>query len=154
MGAHPTADGQCSSIEWRDLFVVRIHGVTTRENHHELAERLLAHARGREGGVGCIVVIDLASTLPDEPTRQEILDALVRIQERIRAIVWVVEATGFRGATARAILTGVRRMLPVSAPGTVLGDVASAIRWILPKLDGGADRARDLDAAYAAIGEA
>jgi hypothetical protein len=135
MAAHPTTDGQASTSAWRGLFVVRVTGKSTRENHRELADQMRAHAASHAGPVACVVVMAIpGSTPPDEPARREILAALAALGPQLHAMAWVVEGRGALQIAARTFLRGVARLVPVACPSKVGGDLRAAIGWALAQL--------------------
>lgn len=128
--AQPTSDGQASTSAWRGLFVVRVVGKSTQQNHRELAERMRAHAASHDGPVACVVVMAIpGSTPPDEPARREILAALGALGPQLRAMAWVVEGRGALQIAARTFLRGVVRLVPVACPAKVSGDLRAALAW-------------------------
>jgi hypothetical protein len=155
--AQATSDGQASTSTWRGLFVVRVTGKSTQQNHRELAERMRAHAASHDGPVACIVVMAIpGSTPPDEPARREILAALGALGPQLHAMAWVVEGRGALQIAARAFLRGVARLVPVACPSKVSGELRAAIGWALAQLgaiggDGDRDGEVDVEAACEAL---
>ncbi len=149
--AHATSDGQASTCAFRGLFVVRVTGRSTRDNHRELADRMRAHAAAHGGPVACVVVMAIpGSTPPDEPARREILAALAALGPQLRAMAWVVEGRGPLQIAARTFLRGVARLVPVAGPSKVTGDLRAAIAWALATAEPAATES-DAAAACAAL---
>lgn len=86
------------------------------------------------GKLGCIVVIPSNARPPPEATKREINEVLSRLESRLGGLSWAVEASGFRGAFVRGVLTGVQLFRRRTYPLHVASSVGEAVGWTMERL--------------------
>lgn len=128
---------------WRDICAVFDDGTYAVRDYAALEQRLVEQKRKFSGGLGCLVVIPPGSQRIQDDVRNEIDRVLNAIS--VRCLCWAVLETGFRGASIRAIVTamnlfGTRRKYPT----LVTGSLEEALTWLLPQLEGGASRRKEV----------
>ncbi len=94
------------------------------------------------GGTGTIVWVDEKGALnpPPDEVRKRYADLALRNAHRQFARVSIVQATGFGGATIRAVLTSFQRFQRLPFPQRVADDPTAGLRWLMAQLP--ADPAR------------
>lgn len=78
----------------------------------------------------CLVVVDVHSKPPQPEVRDAIQRTLQRYEAYTRALAYVVLAGGFRGATARAIVSGLLMLSRPKYPNKVFSEIPQAIHWL------------------------
>jgi hypothetical protein len=147
--AFASAELAIQIVQWEDVFVV-IDGGTGRASDYVLARRMLAEQGSRyAAGMGCLVIIPVDAKPPSEPAREAMKAALATL--RLRCLCWLVEGAGFQAAMVRGVLTGLRLVAARSYETHVSRDLDEALRWMLPRLEGGTERIEAVSRASTTI---
>jgi hypothetical protein len=146
-----SADGNQRWWTWRDLFLVRTAGAPTLSAVKQLSRAMLDHRNTLPHGTGLVFVIESVTGPPPEEVRKELAAQFDRFGPKIRAMAYVVEARGFAAAAVRAVITATHVLQRRPYAQHTADNVSDALRWILPKLEGGAARANDLRDALAGL---
>ena len=87
-------------------------------------------------GTGTIVWVDEKGALnpPADAVRKKYADLALRNAHRQFARVSIVQATGFGGATIRAVLTSLQRFQRLPFPQHVTDDPSAALRWLMARM--------------------
>ena len=137
-------------VLWRDIFAVFDDGSYAVKDYASVERRLLDQQTRFAQGLGCLVVIPSGAKRIHDEVRAEIERVLNAIS--VRALCWAVLEDGFRGATIRGTLTTLNMLgRRKTYPTRVTGGLEEALEWLLPRLDQGAARLRDMDEALAAF---
>jgi hypothetical protein len=91
------------------------------------------YERYPDGFVVCVIV-ENAVPLPEEPVRKAISGAMKGVQSRVIGMCGVQEATGFRGAALRSVITALVMMSRVPYKTATVATVAEASNWLAPFL--------------------
>jgi len=138
-------------ILWADIFALVDQG-NARPGDYPVLERLvLEQGKKHPGGLGGLVIIPSEANPPPEEVRRAISEVLMNVGPQLCCLCWLVEGAGFRAATVRAALIGLRVFSRRSYPTRVAGDMTEAIGWILKNLEHGKSRDSDLATAMDAI---
>lgn len=88
------------------------------------------------GGTGTIVWIDAAGALhpPAESVRRAYSEIATRNASRQFARVHIVQATGFAGATIRAVLTSLSLIRRLPMPEHYTDDALAGLRWLMAQM--------------------
>lgn len=88
------------------------------------------------GEAGVVCVMAASSPVPEDRYRRSLIDVYSRLAPQIRAVVCVLEGTGFIAAAARSGLSGMIQLL-AGRPGDILirATVDSALPWLAHKYD-------------------
>lgn len=127
-------DDACMFARWRSVaFHVFGHRTPTVAGAHTLGRHLEAH--GRRLGPRRLLEITLLDEhlpLPDGEVRAA-LDAMVpRVSPYYACVTAVFEATGFRAALIRGVLTSFQILSRLNYPHKVFGSVDDCAEWMLP----------------------
>lgn len=110
---------------------------------HETAHAL---ARQHRDGVAYLNIIARRLPPPDDATRKVFL-AWMQERMNMRGTAMVVEPTGFAGAAARSVFTGLVMLAQPVEPMKVVASVDEAAAWIVPMVRGVTEaRVRSADA--------
>ncbi|MET0284526.1 MAG: hypothetical protein ABW352_08660 [Polyangiales bacterium] len=101
-------------------------------------------------GWGLLIIIPPNAVPPSEPVRNAINDTLNHAHDTLRGVSWAIEGGGFQGATARAVLTGMRFLTRAPYDRNISRSVDESLAWLLPMISG-ADRHPDLSDASSFI---
>ena len=87
-------------------------------------------------GTGTIVWVDEKGALnpPSDAVRKKYADMALRNAPRQFARVSIVQATGFGGATIRAVLTSLQRFQRLPFPQHVTDDPSAGLRWLMARM--------------------
>jgi hypothetical protein len=135
-------------IQWRDIFAIVDDGTLTIADYRQLEKVVQKQATDNPKGLGCLVILPPGATPPPAEVRRYLNDMLGRLS--IRCLAYVVEGTGFKGASARAALVGMGIFLKKPYPTMVEKDVKTAVGLLLEKI-GGDERRAESDVAYQSI---
>ncbi len=144
----PTRSG-VQFILWEDIFVIVDNGDGHPSDYEALRRKFFEHGSRYEAGAGCLTIGPVDAKPPSQPVRKAMSAALENAP--LRCFCWLVEGSGFQGAMVRAVITGLRIVGRFPYPTHIAGDLEEAILWILPKLEGGAERIERAHEAVAAI---
>jgi hypothetical protein len=101
----------------------------------EVAAKLLAFLTGlaeqRQGHIYVFVVINSLRGVPDGRTRQVMAECMTRVAAFTHHMVVTIESTGFLAAMVRSVGSGIRLLARKSPPVKILGDVDSAIDFLM-----------------------
>lgn len=122
---------------WRNIFVVVDDGSLTIEEVERIAHQVLKLGLKHSSGVGGITIIPAKSRPPSEPHRQAIKRAYALVARHLKAMCWTVEGQGFRAATLRAGLAGLRLLLQPSFPTKIADGLEDGIAWLSAQLNSG-----------------
>jgi len=139
-------------VLWRDVFAVFDDGSYAVRDYASVERRLFEQQTNFPHGLGCLVVIPTGAKRIQDDVRAEIERVLNAIS--VRALCWTVLEGGFRGATIRGTLTTLNMLgRRKNYPTRITGGLEEALEWLLPRLDQGASRLRDMDDALAVFRE-
>jgi hypothetical protein len=119
---------------WQDILVLIDHGTASPDQYAAGAWRIAQLAEQYPRGIGILTIIPEDSRPPSEPVRLAIGRALADNEASIRCLVWMVEATGFQGATVRAICNGLRLLRRHPYPTQVMCGLAQSLTWMVSHL--------------------
>ncbi|HEX5657389.1 MAG TPA: hypothetical protein VFX59_09340 [Polyangiales bacterium] len=131
-------------IVWRDVLVLCDDGRSVVSDYAELFEIGNELHRCHPHGWGLLIIIPPNATPPSDAVRQAINDTLVNAQASLRGVTWAIEADGFQGAMARAVLAGMRFLTSTPYPRNVCTSIDDSLSWLMPLLPGGERRLDDL----------
>jgi hypothetical protein len=126
-------------IVWRDIFVLVDNGLAKAADYELIEAHIHQQAAANPGGLACLVIIPVGSTPPADDVRRTIKGGFQRVARYLRCTCWLVEGTGFRAATVRAALAGLRLFIRVSHPTHITDNLEDAIGWMLMHLGAGRD---------------
>jgi hypothetical protein len=126
-------------IVWRDIFVVVDSGSAKAADYTVIEAHIHQQAAATPGGLACLVIIPPGATPPADEVRRALKSGFHRAAHCLRCTCWLVEGTGFRAATVRAALAGLRLFIRVSHPTRITDNLEDAIRWMLVHLGPGRD---------------
>jgi len=138
-------------VLWADIFALVDQGSARPGDYPVLGRMVLEQGKKHPGGLGGLVIIPSEANPPPEEVRRAIGELLVNVTPQLRCLCWLVEGAGFRAATVRAALIGLRVFSRRSYPTHVARDMTEAIGWILKNLEHGKSRESDLKTAMDAI---
>lgn len=82
-----------------------------------------------------LTIIEARAALPDRDALAQLARFLAVAQARVSRSAAVIEAEGFRGATIRALISGLALLAKPAFPHRVFADVASAAEFLAGKPD-------------------
>jgi len=138
-------------ILWADIFALVDQGNARAGDYPVLERMVLEQGTRHPGGLGGLVIIPSEANPPPEEVRRAIGEVIMSVRPQLRCLCWLVEGAGFRAATVRAALIGLRVFSRRSYPTRVASDMTEAIRWILKNLEHGKSRDADVKPAMDAI---
>ncbi len=134
------------SFVWQDIIIVVDDGKTAVSEYGRLTATVNA-SEAFPNGFGLLSIIPESSSPPPEDVRKVISQILDSQGSRLRCVCWLVEPSGFRGASARAVLTGFRLFSRAHYPRHVSTNLEEALGWMMARLEGGDRRSRDIQSA-------
>jgi hypothetical protein len=135
---------------WNDVVVVSDNGRAAISRYDAVSNVISKNAL-RYGKVGILTIVPADASPPAEDVRSAMRAAMARVEDQIKCICWLVEATGFQGAMVRAVLTGLRALRKHPYPTHVTSEMGDALSWILRQLDGGPRRLAQVEASVTEI---
>jgi hypothetical protein len=135
----PSISKRLPVIVWRDIFVVVDSGSAKAADYALIEAQVHQQAAANPGGLACLVIIPPGATPPADEVRRALKSGFQRVAQCLRCTCWLVEGTGFRAATVRAALAGLRLFIRVSHPTRITDNLEDAIRWMLVHLGPGRD---------------
>jgi hypothetical protein len=136
-------------VTWRNVFVVVDHGNLGPAEVKLIAERVLDLGLRHGSGVGGITIIPAKSRPPSEAQREAIKRAYGLVSRHLKAMCWTVDGQGFRAATLRAGLAGLRLFLNPPFPTKIANSVEDGVTWLSGQLHVGTSS--DVDAGLEEI---
>jgi hypothetical protein len=121
-------------IGWRDILVVVDHGAAGPDDYARVEVRINELTVENPRGVGVLTIVPPNAVPPTDEARRAIKSGLGRVGHKIRCTCWLVEGRGFRAATVRAALAGLRLFLRTSHPSHVADSLEASIRWMSSQL--------------------
>lgn len=91
--------------------------------------RQAVHDRHPEG-VSVIYLIANEAGLPTAEARAGVKELMARFSKQRACLAIAIQGTGFWASAMRAVITGVRIMVPLSFPMGVFGDVKELAEWL------------------------
>ncbi len=137
-------------IFWEDIFVIIDDGYGSPSDYEALRQKFLEQGSRYKAGAGCLTIVPANAKPPSSPPVRKAVSAALE-DAPVRCICWLVEGSGFQGAMVRAVVTGLRVVGRFPYPTHIASDLDEAIRWILPRLEGGTDRIERAQDAVATI---
>ena len=138
-------------IVWREVLVVSDDGRSSVSDYDELFAISQELHASHPSGWGLLSIIPPNAVPPPDNVRAAINEVLHRVQHTVRAAVWCVEGQGFQGAMARAVLTGLRFLTSAPYARHVCTSIDEGFTWLLPRLEGGEERSKEVAAAVAHV---
>jgi hypothetical protein len=123
-------------IVWRNVLVLCDDGRSVVSDYAELFEIGDELHRHYPDGWGLLIIIPPNAVPPSEPVRNAINDTLTHAQATLKAVSWTIEGGGFQGATARAVLTGMRFLTRTPYARNICRSIEESLEWLLPQLPG------------------
>lgn len=136
---------------WHEVFLLRTKNAPSIEAVGTLTRAMLAHSNSVRTGMGLIIVLEQVTAPPSEPVRKAMSAQFDRFGSKLKGLAYVVESTGFAAAAVRALIATTHTLQRRPYPQRTAANADEALKWLLTKLDGGAARASDFDAARAAL---
>ena len=121
-------------VVWRNIFVVIDDGSVAIDDIEAISGRVLSLGQRYPGGVGGLTVIPATGRPPSEENRQAIKQAYGRVSGHLKAMCWMVDGQGFRAATIRAALAGLRLLLQPPFPTKVAANLNEGVPWLFSQL--------------------
>ncbi|HWL86011.1 MAG TPA: hypothetical protein VNO21_09425 [Polyangiaceae bacterium] len=117
------------------LLIVWWDALPTAGQAHKAGEALAALGRA-ENRVLVVVILGAGVPPPDADVRKIVAAQVSHLAGRIAGIANVVEGEGFRGAAARAMLTGMALVMRPAYPHKTVATVEDAAVFLAPHSDG------------------
>ncbi|MEO6954990.1 MAG: hypothetical protein ABI321_24535 [Polyangia bacterium] len=130
------------AAHWCDLFIVVDNGLVTAAEYARVETVLDAQRKRYPGGLGCLVIIPQGSAPPPDDVREYLRQMLARIG--IKALAYVVEGSGFKVATVRAVLVGLGIFQKKPYVTHVTTTIEDAVKWLDTKMPPNAQRKNPL----------
>jgi hypothetical protein len=121
-------------VTWRNVFVVVDHGNLGASEIEVIAQRVLELGLRHGNGVGGITIIPARSRPPSESQREAIKRAYTLVSRHLKAMCWTVDGHGFRAATLRAGLAGLRLFLNPPFPTRIANSIEDGVAWLSGQL--------------------
>ncbi|MDP9151832.1 MAG: hypothetical protein M3O36_18070 [Myxococcota bacterium] len=121
-------------ILWENIFAVVDDGAGLAADYETFGKLILKQCAKFPLGVGCLTIIPQKSKPPPPEVRAAINTALAALAGQLRCFCWLVEESGFEGATVRAVLTGLRMFGRFSYPTHISTTLDDSLTWMLPHL--------------------
>ncbi|MEO8184931.1 MAG: hypothetical protein ABI895_39490 [Deltaproteobacteria bacterium] len=134
-------------VQWQDLFVILDDGHVSIQEYERLYPLLQAQAKRCPEGLACLVIIPERAITPPSAVRNYLAGMLAHLP--IRALGYLVEGTGFKAATVRAVLIGLGIFQRNDCPSKVFTALHIGLGWLLT----GPKRQSDVRHAMQAISE-
>ena len=131
-------------IQWQDLFVIVDDGRVSIQDYERVEPLVRTQAKSCPSGLGCLVIIPDNATPPPAVVRNYLEGMLGRLP--IRSLGYLVEGTGFKAATVRAVLIGLGIFQGKNCPSKVFTALDVALGWLLTGAQNQSDVRRALNA--------
>jgi hypothetical protein len=125
-------------VEWRNIFVILDDGTVAVEDIEDLSDCALDLGRRNPSGIGGVIVVPASGHPPTEANRLAMKRAYSKVSKHLKAMSWMVEGQGFRAATIRAGLAGLRLVLQLPFPTKVTASLEEAVPWLCTSIHTGA----------------
>jgi hypothetical protein len=139
------------TVVWRDLVVVVDNGHAPASDYLSVAREVNQQSHAHPSGRGLIVVLPPLTRPPPPEVRDAIRQAYALVGPQLRAAAWVIEGTGFRAATVRAALAGLRSLMRLPFPTTVTSSYEVAVPFVLGHLPSRSSQSVEPEAVITAI---
>jgi hypothetical protein len=126
-------------IVWHDVFVLVDDGSAKPADYALIETQIHRQAAANPMGLACLVIIPSNARPPSDEVRRSLKAGFQRVSRCLRCTCWLVEGRGFRAATVRAALAGLRLFIRVSHPTRITDNLEDAVRWMLSHLGPGRD---------------
>jgi hypothetical protein len=126
--------GRLPLIVHEEIFVFIDEGRAIAVDYQLAAKLALERVSVYPNGIGCLVMIPATAQPPNELVRRAIKESLEKATPHLRGMCWIVEGSGFRAATLRAALAGLRLLLAAPYPTSVEKDLVEGLQWMLKRL--------------------
>jgi hypothetical protein len=136
-------------VLWRNIFVVVDDGRLELDDINDIAQCVRQLGEQHPGGVGGVTVIPANGSPPSESHRLAIKRAYHLVSHHLKAMCWMVEGQGFRAATVRASLAGLRLLLQPRFPTKIAASLDEALPWLSAQL--GSSTTADLPEGIATV---
>lgn len=134
-GLHMAATAASQAIgTWRDVLIAAFGAAIEPSDVERLEATLERHAQRRRP-VALVLVIEEEAAAASATIRRALARVLARHAGQIRCSAFVVSATEFHAAAARAIITSVALMSQLTLPQVVVSNVPTAANWVERHLD-------------------
>lgn len=132
----PAKSAHLPLVLWRNIFVVVDDGRLELDDIEAIAQCVLQLGQQNATGVGGLTVIPSTGRPPSEAHRLAIKRAYYVVAQHLKAMCWMVDGQGFRAATIRASLAGLRLLLQPKFPTKIAANLEEAIPWLSTQLNG------------------
>jgi hypothetical protein len=121
-------------VLWRNIFIVVDDGKVQLDDIDAIAQRVRQLGEQYPAGVGGVTVIPANGNTPSEAHRLAIKRAYYLVSQHLKAMCWMVDGQGFRAATVRASLAGLRLLLQPRFPTKIAASLDEALPWLSAQL--------------------
>jgi hypothetical protein len=133
------------------VFIVLDDGALVASDY-PIMERVVVHeSRRRAAKLACVTIVPATAKPPDEDNRVAIRKTLATVTPHLTSLCWTLEGSGFKGAAARAVLSGILLVMNPPFPTHITGDLHDALSWSLGRASAG--KALDLESIVQRIRE-
>ncbi|HEU4582624.1 MAG TPA: hypothetical protein VFS67_30415 [Polyangiaceae bacterium] len=88
--------------------------------------------------LSALTVIDSGARVPDDATKTEIRNTVLRHQKQVCAVAYVIEGQGFRTAAMRSAISFISLLARYPFPQKTFANTAGATAWTMQQLPSGA----------------
>jgi hypothetical protein len=122
-------DSRVPLIVAGNVFVVFDDGAALATDYPIIQRIIAKEARQFPKGMVCLTIIPPNAKPPREEIRDAIRDAFGNVTKHLAGVCWFVEGTGFKGAAARAVISGIVMIMSPPYPSHITTDFADALAW-------------------------
>lgn len=115
---------------WGNLVIGVWRGEPTLEAIRFHSQCYNEAAKRTPKGMYVMIIVEDGVPLPNESCRKAISSVMENIERDVVAMVGVQEATGFRGAAIRSVITSLSMLSRVPYKTTTVATVREAARWV------------------------
>jgi hypothetical protein len=117
-------------------------GAATPERFEDQRAGLAEVVRNHPDGAGFLCVIEPTSAPPSDRLRRASIEMITVHKDRLKCVAVVIEGEGFRAATVRGVISGMRLIFPHGKPpasafskvGESVGWMQQHVRIVMPEL--------------------
>lgn len=130
----PTRASVARVITCQDVLAIIDDGNGRPEDYIDAEKVVIQQAKQWPEGLGVVVVVPAGARRPPEDTRKAIDGVLTRLSAKLKALVWVVEGSGFKAAATRGVIMGLSLYGKRAYPTHVASSLTDGLSWLLPML--------------------
>lgn len=119
---------------WRNVLIADWYLDTTESGVRDMTQEMLALYAKQYKKIAIIHVIGVMSAPPSSATRKLMAEILRREQDRIAMTVAIIQGTGFRAASVRAVASGIAMLGKMSFPHEIHPTVEKGVDRVIDYL--------------------